>query len=162
MTTSATVDFYRYVNADWVESTELPDDEPRYGTFHELRDAAQAAAREILESDESRTAPAGSPARKIADLYAGFLDERAVEDRGRADIEAALAEVDAVRSMRELTALVGDRDRTGGSGVFRMIVGTDPEDPERYIVSLYQGGLSLPDHRHRVNRGLGIRAPAAS
>ncbi|MEO9180050.1 MAG: peptidase M13, partial [Acidimicrobiales bacterium] len=66
-------DLYLHVNSRWFERTEIPSDKARYGTFDVLADAAELAIREIL--DESRTADAGSEARKVGDLYTSFLDE---------------------------------------------------------------------------------------
>jgi len=60
-------DLYQYVNGRWIEETPMPEDKARYGTFDVLNDMSEEAIREILE--ESRTAPEGSEARKVGDLY---------------------------------------------------------------------------------------------
>jgi putative endopeptidase len=73
-------DLYQYVNGRWIEETPMPEDKARYGTFDVLNDMSEEAIREILE--ESRTAPEGSEARKVGDLYSSFLDEEAINARG--------------------------------------------------------------------------------
>ncbi len=139
-------DLFRHVNAAWLAETSIPPDRSRYGSFHELADAAEIAARAILE--ECRQAAPGSEARKIGDLYASFLDEERVEARGADPIAATLAEVAAVSSMDELVALLGRLERNEVGGFFGTYVDQDPGDPERYRVLLEQGGISLPDESY--------------
>ena len=73
-------DLYRHVNGAWSARTEIPEDKPMVGAFVELRDAAEAAVRDIITTLEPG-AP-GSEAQKIADLYASFMDADAVEAAG--------------------------------------------------------------------------------
>src|SRR5580658_7005889 len=95
---SATVrpqdDLYLYVNGVWNERTAIPEDKARYGTFDILADGAEAAIREILE--ESQSAPDGSEARKVGDLYSSFLDEERANARGAGPLIDRLAQVNAV------------------------------------------------------------------
>ncbi|MGC8497960.1 MAG: M13 family metallopeptidase [Acidimicrobiales bacterium] len=139
-------DLFRHVNATWLATTSIPPDRSRYGSFHELADAAEIAARAILE--ECREATPGTEARQIGDLYASFLDEECVEARGAEPIAATLAEVAAVSSLGELVALLGRLERTGLGGFYGAFVDQDPGDPERYRVLLEQGGISLPDESY--------------
>ena len=69
-------DLFRHVNGTWLNSTEIPADKPLTGAFMELRDQAEAAARDIITTLE--TGEPGSDDARIADLYASFMDEDAV------------------------------------------------------------------------------------
>jgi putative endopeptidase len=139
-------DLFQYVNGNWIEGTPLPEDKARYGTFDILADGAELAIREILE--ESRTAPEGSEARKIGDLYSSFLDEERANTLGVGPLIERLALVRAVSSINELLALIGRLQRRGGGGFFDVYVNNDPGDPDRYVVLLEQSGLSLPDESY--------------
>jgi len=139
-------DLYQYVNSEWIERTTMPEDKARYGTFDILADVAELAIREIL--DEARTAPEGGEARKVGDLYSSFLDEERINTRGVRPLIDRLAQVDALSSIDELLALIGRLQRRGVGGFYAVFVDNDPGDPERYVVLLEQGGLSLPDESY--------------
>jgi putative endopeptidase len=139
-------DLYLHVNNRWFGRTEIPSDKARYGTFDILADASEAAIHEILE--ESRSAPEGSEARKIGDLYASFLDEARANDRGASPLKGPLAQVQAVASIPELLKLIGSFQRLGGPNFYLLFVDNDPGDPTRYVVLFEQSGLSLPDESY--------------
>ena len=124
----------------------MPEDKARYGTFDVLNDMSEEAIREILE--ESRTAPEGSEARKVGDLYSSFLDEEAINARGARPLVDRLAQVESVTAINELLALIGRLQRRGIGGFYAVFVDNDPGDPDRYVTLLEQGGLSLPDESY--------------
>jgi predicted metalloendopeptidase len=63
-------DFYRYVNGSWLKSAQIPADASSWGAFQELRENSRNAEHELFESASKANAPAGSPERKVGDLYA--------------------------------------------------------------------------------------------
>ncbi|MGB8197522.1 MAG: M13-type metalloendopeptidase [Acidimicrobiales bacterium] len=139
-------DLYQYVNGAWIETTAMPEDKSRYGTFDILADGAELAIREIL--DESRDAPEGSEARKVGDLFSSFLDEERVNALGVGPLLDRLALVNAVSTVNELVSLMGRLQRRGIGGFYAVFVDNDPGDPERYVTLFEQGGLSLPDESY--------------
>jgi putative endopeptidase len=145
-TTRPQDDLYQYVNGTWIEQTQMPEDKARYGTFDILADGAELAIREILE--ESRSAPEGSEARKVGDLYSSFLDEDSINTLGVGPVIERLSQVRAVSTINELLALIGRLQRRGGGGFYAVYVDNDPGDPERYVTLLEQSGLSLPDESY--------------
>ena len=138
-------DLYQYVNGAWIEQTPMPEDKARYGTFDILADGAELAIREILE--ESRSAPEGSEARKVGDLYWSFLDEDSINTLGVGPVIERLSQVRAVSTINELLALIGRLQRRGGGGFYAIYVDNDPGDPERYVTLLEQSRL-LPDESY--------------
>src|SRR3954470_19069736 len=83
-------DLFRHVNGAWLDSAEIPEDRSVYGTFHRLRDEAEAQLRVIVESAAtlavSGESPADSESRKVGDLYTSFLDEKTIEELGATPI----------------------------------------------------------------------------
>ena len=73
-------DLFRHVNGAWLATAQIPADRPGTGSFLVLRDAAEAACRDILDELVARADPAdpADPAAKIASLYASFLDEERI------------------------------------------------------------------------------------
>lgn len=69
------------MNGTWLDTAEIPPDKSVYGTFHRLRDEAEAQLRVLVEeaAKSSGEAAPGSEAQKVGDLYASFLDEERIE-----------------------------------------------------------------------------------
>jgi len=139
-------DLFRHVNGTWLDNTEIPEDKAIYGSFHMLADASEEAVKLILE--ESAANPKPGVSQQIGDLYACFLDEAKANQLGAAPIKADLDKVFSISSLTDATKLLGEFERTGTSGIFGMYVDNDPNDPTRYQVNLYQGGLGLPDEAY--------------
>ena len=149
-------DLFRHVNGRWLERTEIPADQARYGSFRILAEEAENAVREIVE--EAASAPEGTEERKFGDLYASFMDEDRVEQLGAEPISETLAEARAVSSIPELLETLGRLERLGIGGSFRLFVDNDPGNPERYLVFVEQGGISLPDESYyREERFAAVR-----
>ncbi len=141
-------DLFGHVNGRWVASTEIPADRGRYGTFDILREQAEEHVRAIIERVGAGDAEPDTVARKVGDLYASFMDEDEVEQRGVAPLGDALAAVDLVDDPNALMRLLGAFGRAGVDGLVHPIVSTDDRDPDAYIVYLEQGGLGLPDESY--------------
>ncbi len=139
-------DLYRYVNDRWMKSTPIPADKSGYGAFEVLREESEAAIREIVEAAGQLSDSAD--AKKVSDLYASFMDEERVEALGSQPLTADLALADSVNSLDDLVRVVGQLQRAGLPGFFGVFVDTDPGNPERYLVFLEQGGISLPNENY--------------
>jgi putative endopeptidase len=139
-------DLFRHVNERWIERTPIPPDKASYGTFMRLFEASEEAIRGIVE--EARSAEDGSEARKFGDLYESFMNEERIEQLGAAPLRDDLALVDAVTSLSDLIGAVGRLQRGGLSGFYDVFVDNDPGNPERYLVFMEQGGISLPDESY--------------
>jgi putative endopeptidase len=150
-------DLFRHVNGKWIARTVIPDDRARDGSFYRLHEEAEQAVRDIII--EAQDAAPGTEERTFGDLYASFLDEERVEDRGATPIEPQLAEAARISSVPELLETAARLERQGVGGFFRLFVDNDPGNPERYLVFLEQGGISLPDESYfREEKFADIRA----
>ena len=134
------------MNGTWLNTTEIPADKPLTGAFMELRDQAEAAVRDIITTLEG--GEPGSDETKIADLYASFMDEDAVERAGASPILPLLATIDSVETLLDLTRLVGGFARQAVPGLVALQAEPDPGDPNRYVMFAGQGGLGLPDEEY--------------
>ena len=140
-------DLYLHMNGQWIERSEIPADKARYGAFTVLAEEAEKAVREIIE--RSQSADEGSEAGKVGDLYSSFMDEQRIEALGLAPLVALLDEVDAASSSRpDLLSVMGRLERLGVGGLWQLFIDNDPGNPERYVVFLEQGGISLPDESY--------------
>ena len=144
--TRAQDDLFRHVNGPWLDNTQIPEDKAIYGSFHMLADASEEAVKLILEEASANPLPGVS--QQIGDLFASFLDEERANQLGAEPIKADLEKVRSLTSLSEATRLLGEFERTGTSGIFGMYVDNDPNNPTRYQINLYQGGLGLPDEAY--------------
>ena len=150
-------DLFRHVNGAWLNTTEIPADKPLTGAFMVLRDQAEAAVRDIITTLEG--GEPGSDEGRIADLYASFMDEDAVERAGARPILPLLAAIDSVETLPELTRMVGGFARQAVPGLVALQAEPDPGDPNRYVMFAGQGGLGLPDEEYyRLDEYAAIRA----
>ncbi len=138
-------DFYEHSNGTWEKTTQIPADRSSYGMFHVLRDLSQSRTREILE-EAART-----PGGKSGDLYASFMDQAAANAKGAGPVKPWLAAIAAATDRDALAVEAGKLQRLGVAGPFRVGVGQDDKNPDAYIVSMYQGGIGLPDRDYYLN-----------
>ena len=139
-------DLYLHTNGKWIRETEIPADQAIHGSFHELRDAAEEAVRDILlEASEN---PKPGVSQQIGDLYNSFLDENMAEELGAAPINGDLQRIRDAKHIEELMRLMGEFARQGISGFFGLYIDNDPGNPNRYLPHMSQGGLGLPDEAY--------------
>lgn len=155
-------DLFDHVNGAWLEAEVIPEDRALTGSFITLRDDSESAVKAIIERAGARAAgaeatgpdatnsQAANPAlsAKIGALYAGFMDEAAINAAGATPLAAKLAAIDAVDSIEALSRLMGEFDRTGGSTLFGAYVNNDAGNPDRALLHLFQAGLGLPDESY--------------
>jgi putative endopeptidase len=139
-------DLFRHVNGSWLNRTEIPADKPLTGAFMELRDQAEAAVRDLITTLEG--GEPGSDEARIADLYASFMDEGAVEEAAASPLLPMLEAIDAVETVPQLTRLVGGFARKAVPGLVGLQAEPDPGDPNRYVIFAGQGGLGMPDEEY--------------
>ena len=140
-------DLYLHMNGRWIERSDIPADKARYGAFTVLAEEAEKAVLDIIQ--RSGDVDASAEAGKVGDLYASFMDEKHIEDLGHAPLLPLLEEVSLASSDKDaFAAMMGRLERQGVSGLWQLFVDNDPGDPQRYVVFLEQGGISLPDESY--------------
>jgi putative endopeptidase len=136
------------MNGRWLERSEIPADKSRYGAFTVLAEEAEKAVLAIIE--RAKSAPEGSEAKKVGDLYESFMGEARIEQRGVEPVRELIHRIHASASGGHdaLAAMLGEAESAGIDGLWRLFVDNDPGNPERYIMFVEQGGLSLPDESY--------------
>ena len=136
-------DLWQHVNGGWLARTPFPPDKAYIGSLESIGERTQSQLRTLIESAQRR--PADPAAQRIGHLYASFMNEAAVERAGLAPLQAELAAIDAVADKAQLAALFGRLQRIGVDVPIGAYVGQDARDATRYVPTLAQGGLALPD-----------------
>ncbi|WP_235840017.1 M13 family metallopeptidase [Derxia lacustris] len=136
-------DLFRHINGKWLASVPIPADKSAWGSFYELNERSLGQLHTILDSiDRSR---ADADTRRVADLYASYMDEPLAERLGAAPLAPLLARIDALRDAGELPALFGELGLIGINGPYTISIEQDARDSSRYLLELQQSGLGLPD-----------------
>ena len=140
-------DFYRYVDGQWVATQKIPADRATWGSFAVLREQADADVKSIIETAAGALAPPGTNQQKIGDFYTAFLDTRTIDHLGLAPAQAGLDAIAGLKTHEQVAALIAEPgiplDGPIGYGI-----SLDQKNPDRYIVTIGQSGLSLPDREY--------------
>ncbi len=152
-------DLFRHVNGRWLDTTDIPSDRSSWGAFVRLAEQSEERVREIIEGLAEGEHEPGSNAQKIGDLFTSFMDEDRIEELGAEPVRADLESVAGLADLESLAAFVGGLERRGGGGFFGAYVNTDDRDSNRYLVTIVQGGIGLPDETYyREEKFADIRA----
>jgi putative endopeptidase len=151
-------DFFRYCNGAWLKKTEIPADRPSVSVFATLVDKSSQRVRGLIDEAVAANAPAGTNARKIADLYKSYMDEAGIEAKGMAPLQPHLQEIAAIKDKQALAFALGktlraDVDALNNTNfhtanLFGLWVAPGFNDSEHYAAYLMQGGLQLPDREY--------------
>jgi putative endopeptidase len=154
-------EFYLYANGAWIKQAKIPEDRSSFGPGVKLVEQANQRTRDLIQETAKAGAPAGSEAAKIADYYASFLDEAAVEAKGRAPLQPDLDRIAAIRDKTELARALGetlraDTDPLNNTNyhtphLFGVWVAQDFNDPTRNTAYVLQGGIGLPDRDYYLS-----------
>lgn len=145
-------DFFRHVNGTWLKANTIPPDRSSWGAGARINENTQARTRDIMQTAATSGQASG---RKIADYYAAWIDEAALERRGLDPLKAELARVAAVASAADLARELAQLSwaalpNPNGSQPLPQSplacgVSIDIKRPTRYISGMIQGGIGLPD-----------------
>jgi putative endopeptidase len=142
--------FYRFVNGNWLEETEIPADRSRWGSFDMLREQSEDDVLSIILEAAEKSAEPGSNAQKIGDMFTSFMDTDRLEDSGLKPLENELQMINGITTHDDLVNFWGSghfrHHRSGGP--FIAYVAQDLQQADRYITYLTQSGLGLPDREY--------------
>src|SRR6185295_3003750 len=100
-----------------------------------------AIFEELVGSKEA----VGGEKRKIADIYASFMDSAGIERQGLVPLTAELAAIAALKSPADLPGAFARASRIGVRVPFSVTVQTDQKAATTNVVVVSQGGLGMPD-----------------
>src|SRR3984957_11134757 len=151
-------DFYDYANGEWIKRTEIPSDRAGVGVFTKLADESNKRTAALIEELSKSNPPAGSEARKVADLYNSYMDEGGIEAKGIAALRPHLDAIAALRDKHALARALGESLRADAdplndtnfhtANLFGLWAAPGFNDSEHYAPYLLQGGLQMPDREY--------------
>jgi len=155
-------DIYRFLNGKWIDEFRIPDDKDRYLAFTAVEDRTQEQLRTIVEGLDAASAGADGDERKLADLYASFMDEARLEKLGLEPLRPTLRAIAALRSKQAIPALIARFNREGLTAPYDLRISPDARDSTRYAVTVAQGGLGMPDRDYYLKDDAKLSAVRAA
>lgn len=145
-TVSPADDFFRFVNGKWIDKTEIPGDQGRWGSFNELREQTNETVLNVLETAaKSDKYAAGTDQRKAADFYAIGMDSLLAERAGVQPLQPHFEQIAAIGDVASLQKYLSKQETYGGGAFFGFGVFPDLKNSKVMGTYLGQGGLGLPD-----------------
>ena len=151
-TVSPAVDFYQYVNGNWIKNNPIPDEYSIWATFTQLAEENNKVLKKILETAAAnKDAKQGSNEQKIGDFYFTGMDTVQIEKDGYNPIKPDLKKVSEINSADDLNKVIAELHREGVSALFNFYSNADAKNSDMTIAELSQGGLGLPDRDYYTN-----------
>ena len=142
-------DFFEYANGNWFKRTEIPADRTSTGSFQDLRILSEQRMKDLIADLHKKDSATLSPEEhQILDLYDGFTDTAAIEQHGLAPVKADLARIAALKTLRQVAALMGDQafpSQANGDAIAADRINADPKNSNVYVVTVTQAGLGMPN-----------------
>ena len=137
--------FYLYANGTWLKTHPIPASKTRWGSFNMLTEQSSQALRGLLENASSN--PGNSALMKrVGDYYASAMDSSAIDRLGAKPIEPYLNKIKNIKTHEGVVSEISYLRSHGiTSPLYSIGVRQDARHASNYIVSLGQGGTSLPD-----------------
>jgi putative endopeptidase len=145
--------FYLYANGAWIKKTPIPASKTRWGSFDALAEESSQALKGLLEEaakggnePDKKNRGTNDLMKRVGDYYASAMDSTAIEKLGYKPVKPYLDAIAALSSKAQVLKYVNTlRSQSVTSPLYRIGVGQDSKDVTKYIVSIGQGGTTLPD-----------------
>ena len=154
-------DFFCYANGTWLKDAEIPADRSSWGAGSVLDELTSRRTADLIAETAKNPASGGPDARKIADTYATFMDEAAIEAKGLAPLKPAFDRIAAITDKAGLASALGETLRADVDvlnntnlytpNVLGLWVAQDLDTPSKYAPFLLQGGLGIPDRDYYLD-----------
>ena len=141
------VDFYQFACGGWMKNNPVPADQARWSVYGKLTEDNQRYLWGILDGLAKKTDGRSATQQKTGDYFAACMDEAAIEKRGAQPLQPYFEQIDAMRSARDLPAVLARLHLAlADDGLFFAFgSGQDFGDATRVIAFANGGGLGLPD-----------------
>ncbi len=135
-------DFFAFVNAGWLERSEIPAGFSRFGAFTELSLEAEERVSAIIADAAEASPEPGSPMQQIGALHTAYMDSERID---ALSLDPIRSELEALLALNEHEGVARWMARRGTGSIVGAFVTLDAKNPDRYLVHFGQSGLGLPD-----------------
>ena len=145
--------FFKFVSGKWLATQEIPSDRASYDSFAILSDLSEQRCHDLIDGlIDNKNISQGTSDKKIADLYASFMDEKLAEKLDVDPLHAIFTRVERVTKKDQLSALNAEFGKLNISVPINVYIYQDARDTTKYAVKVNQGGLTLPDRNYYLEQ----------
>ena len=139
-------DFFQHAVGKWLDATPIPAEYSRYGVDEEVEVRTFVILKDILENAaRDSAARKGSDRQKVGDFFAAGMDLAAIQRAGAKPLAKLFKDIDGIHDGASLAREIARLHRAGSPSALAFQVAQDDKDSTRYITTLCQGGLGLPE-----------------
>ncbi len=142
---SPCTNFYQYAVGGWLKQNPVPASESKWGSFSILNNENLTKLKLILEETSAKQQKKGSDEQLVGDMYKSAIDSNFVNELGISPLENYIRKIEALSTTDEILLILAEMRKLGSGFLFGYYVGQDEKNSEKYITTIYQGGLGLPD-----------------
>ena len=153
--------FQRYINGQWIKSTEIPADKSSYGIGYIVHEEAEDNVKKIIEESSTGNFADGSDEQKVGGLFNSYMNTALRNERGVNPLKDELAKIDALATPDDLAGYFAYANKYNYNVPFGLFVYQDFKNPTVYTIYIWQSGLGLPDREYYLkndDRSKEIRA----
>jgi len=146
-------DFYSYANGGWMETTEIPADESRWGGFSELGDNNNKMVLALVDKAlMMKNVDPNSDEGKVVNFFNTAMNTDMRNSKGFSTIQLYMDRIEEIQNTDQLLDYFIKAEPYFG-GLFGVFVGSDPKDSNMNALYLGGGNLGLPGRDFYVNTG---------
>lgn len=144
-------DFFEYANGGWIKKHPIPADESSWGIGYLVMDEIQARMKKINEAAATYTGDDWIQ-HKVGTFWKVATDSAKLEQQGLTYIQPYLDSIYQCNDLSALLQVAASFRKAGVATFFNCRVGQDDKNSSKYVLSLSQGGLGLPDRDYYFNQ----------
>ncbi|MGK0413054.1 MAG: putative endopeptidase [Polaribacter sp.] len=152
-TVKPTDDFFRYVNGNWIDKTEIPDDQTSWGGFNQLRKKTDAdvlgilntaiAERNFPKVKDAKGNEIDSDQEKAVNYYQTIMDTVARNAQGKEPVMPFLAKIEEIKTKKDVETYLTKMAPYGSGNFYGFGVYNDLKNSSEYAGYLGAGGLGM-------------------
>jgi putative endopeptidase len=141
-------DFFQYANGKWFQENPIKASEQSSGIWQVIQDTVNSQILKICQTSAQSESEPNSNKQKIGDFYFSGMDSLNLNKLGISAIQKYLDQIDQISNERDLAASAAMIHQISGSPLFGFGVWQDSKISSKNAVTIWQGGLSLPDRSY--------------
>lgn len=156
-------DFFAFADGGWLKAHPIPASEASWGIGKLVQDDLYGKLRKVSEDAAAdKGATSGSDAQKIGDFWSTAMDADLADRQGLAPLQPELDRIAAIKDVPAALDAAFALQPLGVDALFRFGVRQDDKQSDVMAVTLWQGGLGLPNRDYYFNIEAGVAKARAA